>query len=664
MTEPATSATPPVPPGRHDQQTPLAQQTQQARPNRPVGQGPEQTISVWAPHAQRMVHLVADGVRIPMRREADGWWQAPEPVRAGADYGFSLDGGDVRPDPRSLQQPDGPDGLSRVVDLTAHTWTDQTWRGRGLPGAVIYELHIGTFTPAGTFDAAIERLDHLDELGVTHVEVLPVAGVPGRRNWGYDGVNWYTTTENYGGPHAFQRFVDACHSRGLAVILDVVYNHLGPSGNYLPEFGSYFNPAKNTPWGPAINLDGPGSDEVRGYVLDNAALWVRDFHVDGLRLDAVHALADESAIPILEELAATLDDLAAELGREIVTIAESDRNDPTTVTPRRRTQVRQPSGRADATASPNLPIETNLPIAPGGTVGMGLTGQWADDIHHALHVLLTGETQGYYADFADPDALRKTLNTPYFHDGTYSSFRGRRHGRPVGELPGWRFVASLQTHDQIGNRAAGDRLSHLVPIGRLACGAALLLTSPYTPMVFMGEEWGAQTPWQFFTDHTDLTVAEATSRGRAEEFAAHGWGQHVPDPQAESTFTNSTLNWDEFTDPNSDAALLLEWYRTLLRLRRTHEPLRDATLAATPVERGADADAGHIIVHRGPLRVAVNLSTRDLTVVGDTIASWHTARVQDGQVTLPPDSVAVVRVPTPDVRTHAPAPESAAEETG
>ena len=601
--------------------------------NYPVGHGRHQRLSVWAPKAERMVHLVSDGVKMPMTYTDNGWWIAPEPLAAGQEYGFSIDSGPVRPDPRSLLQPDGVDEASEVVDLTAYDWADEGWAGRPLEGGCIYELHIGTFTAEGTFEAAIERLDHLTQLGVTHVEILPVAGTPGGRNWGYDGVNWYATQANYGGPQAFQRFVDAAHQRGLAVLLDVVYNHLGPSGNYLPEYGPYFNPAKNTPWGAAINLDGPGSDTVREFILENAQMWLRDFHLDGLRLDAVHALEDDSAIHLLEELAASADALAAEVGREIVLIAESDRNDPTTVAPR-QTFIPTDGDQAN---------ETALAVNPGPGVGLGLAGQWADDIHHALHVLLTGETQGYYADFADPDALRKTLNTPFFHDGTYSSFRGRRHGRPVGNLPGWRFIASLQTHDQVGNRACGDRLSQLVSQGRLACGAALLLTSPYTPMLFMGEEWGASTPWQFFTDHTDPAVAAATSAGRAQEFAAHGWGDDVPDPQAESTYRNSMLDWSEISSSDSDAALLLDWYRTLLALRREHSALRDPRLGVTKVERTGSCGGSHIVVHRGDFRIAINLSQEAMELTGDVAASWHTARVDGTRVSVPSDSVAILR---------------------
>ena len=426
------------------------------------------TPSIWAPRATS-VDLVTPDARRPLTRGDDGWWRGGPDLADGDRYAFSLDGGDPRPDPRGLRLPDGPHESSAVVDVAAFSWTDDDWRGVELAGSVIYETHVGTFTPEGTLDAAVGRLPYLVELGVDVVELLPLATFPGRHNWGYDGVAPYSVHEAYGGPAALHRFVDAAHALGLGVCLDLVYNHLGPDGNYLGEIAPYFDDAYVTPWGQAVNLDGHDSLEVRRWVLDNVALWLRDFHVDGLRLDAVHELHDETALHLLEEMSRDVDALAEETGRTLWLVAESDRNDPRTVTPR----------------------------GAGAAVGgLGLHGQWADDVHHALHVALTGETQGYYADFADPQALAKVLRTPFFHDGTFSTFRGRTHGRPVDPagVPGSRFVASLQTHDQIGNRAQGDRLSATVDPGLLACGAAILLTSPWTPMLFMGEEWGAAHP--------------------------------------------------------------------------------------------------------------------------------------------------------------------------
>lgn len=570
------------------------------------------TFRIWAPAAQQDVQLCLDDTTVPMQPEQDGWWSADVDASPGARYAYRVDDSDERPDPRSLLQPDGPHGRSEVVDLGAHDWQDEAWRGVPLSDAVIYELHIGTFTEEGTLDAAIDRLDHLADLGITLIELMPVAAFPGTRGWGYDGVNLFAVHEAYGGPLALQRFVDAAHAKGLGVALDVVYNHLGPSGNYLPVFGPYFTDRHHTPWGWAVNLDGPNSDEVRRYLIDNALMWFRDFHLDALRLDAVHALIDERAVHFLEELAAETDSLADVLGRPLLLIAESDRNDPATVADR----------------------------AGGGTGGLGLHAQWADDLHHTWHVLLTGETQGYYADFADPDAAVKTARTPFFHDGTWSSFRGRHHGRPVdGELtPGDRFVASLQTHDQVGNRATGDRLSHLVSPGRLAIGAALMLTAPYTPMLFMGEEWGASTKWAYFTDHEDPDLARGVSEGRRKEFAEHGWSEEVPDPQEASTRDSSVLRWDEIEAPVHRA--LLDWYRTLIALRRNVPDLRDPSLTSGSIERDGDL----LRIRRGEHEIVANFGDEPARVdhALHVLAAFEASMDAGGHMVLEPDGVVVL----------------------
>ncbi|MGH3497432.1 MAG: malto-oligosyltrehalose trehalohydrolase [Nocardioidaceae bacterium] len=540
----------------------------------------DRRFRVWAPNAAGSVTLRLDDRTVDLQRDPapgdEGWWFVDlADTPPGTRYRVAVDGGEAWADPRALRMPDGPGGPAELVDLTAYPWTDTDWRGVSLPGAVIYELHIGTFTPDGTLDAAIDRLDHLVDLGVDLVEVLPLASFPGQHGWGYDGVGLYAVHEPYGGPYAFQRFVDACHQRGLGVCLDVVYNHLGPAGDHLEVFGPYYTEQHTTPWGPAMNLDDAGSDEVRRFIVDNAVLWFRDFHVDALRLDAVHALRDDRATPLLEQLSAGIDALAARLSRPLWLIAESDRNDPRTVTPRE-------------------------------AGGSGLHGAWDDDVHHALHVLLTGETFGYYADFTDPLALSKVLTKAYFHDGTWSSFRGRAHGRAVdvATTPGWRFVASLQTHDQVGNRALGDRLSAHVDPGLLAVGAALLLCSPFTPMLFMGEEWGASTPWQYFTDHPDPALAQAVRRGRRQEFADHGWNAaDVPDPQSIETFNRSRLKWEELArEPH---ARLLRWYHDLIALRRVRPDLRDPRLDRVVVRQ--DAEARTVLVERGSGLVVANL---------------------------------------------------------
>jgi maltooligosyltrehalose trehalohydrolase len=534
------------------------------------------TISVWAPRAEQ-VELVTGDQRRPMASAAGGWWSLElAPAQEPVDYAFALDGGEPRPDPRSAWQPHGVHGPSRLVDHSAFGWTDRLWRGLPLAGAVLYELHGGTFTPEGTFDAAVERLDHLVELGVDAVELLPCNAFAGERGWGYDGVGWFAVHHPYGGPDGLKRFVDACHARGLGVVMDVVYNHLGPAGNYLPEFGPYLTEAHTTPWGPAVNLDMPGSDEVRRYVLDNVRMWLRDYHVDGLRLDAVHALVDERATHLLEEMAVEVEALSAELRKPLFLVAESDLNDARVVRSRE-------------------------------AGGHGLQGQWADDVHHALHVALTGETSGYYGDFAGLEVLGKVLRDVFLHDGRWSSFRGRAHGRPVPPtVPGHRFVTYLQDHDQVGNRATGDRLSATLSDGRLRVGAALLLTSAFTPMLWMGEEWAARTPWQFFSDH-EGELGEAVRRGRRAEFASHGWStEEVPDPQSEQTFLDSKLDWSELGDERH--AGMLAWYRQLIALRKRRPELTDGRRDG--VEVTVDADAEVVVVRRGQVVVACNLSDR------------------------------------------------------
>jgi maltooligosyltrehalose trehalohydrolase len=548
------------------------------------------SFTLWAPSRER-VRVRVDGIDHDLTRGDSGWWYADV---TGTDYAFLLgDDEKALPDPRSAWQPDGVHGPSRVYDHGAFQWTDHAWTGRALPGSVLYELHIGTFTPGGTFDSAIKQLDHLVELGITLVEVMPVNSFDGSEGWGYDGVLWGAVHEPYGGPDGFKRFVDACHARGLGVVLDVVYNHLGPSGAYLDRFGPYF--AGRNDWGPGLNLDGPDSDEVRRYVLDNALGWLRDFHVDGLRLDAVHALVDRRAVHLLEQLAAEVEALSAAVRRPLTLIAESDLNDPRMVTARE-------------------------------AGGFGLQAQWSDDLHHALHVALSGETNGYYADFAAPGALARTLREVFFHAGTWSSFRGRAHGRPVDteKIPGYRFLVYLQNHDQVGNRATGDRLAATVSLGLLACGAAIVFCSPYTPMVFMGEEWAASTPWQFFASFPDPELAEAVRTGRRREFGRHGWGEsEVPDPMDPATPARSRLNWAEKTEPGHREMLGL--YRSLIALRRERPELVDPGLDGFDV-RSAPDDSW-IVVRRGDLHLVCNLGGTPATVplegrAGAVLLSW------------------------------------------
>jgi len=572
-------------------------------------------FAVWAPTTSR-VQLRIEGADLPMRREDRGWWRTEVPeAKSGTDYAFLLgDRDQLLPDPRSRWQPQGVHGFSRVYDHSAFEWTDQAWTGRQLPGAILYELHIGTFTPDGTFDAAIDRLDHLVDLGVDLVELLPVNAFNGEHNWGYDGVCWFAPHEPYGGPDGLKRFVDACHARGLGVVLDVVYNHFGPSGAYAPMFGPYLTETENS-WGRSVNLDGAHSDEVRRYIVDSVAMWLRDYHVDGLRLDAVHALHDTRAVHILEELAVEVETLATHLGRPLSLIAESDLNDPRLVTPRE-------------------------------AGGYGLTGQWADDVHHALHALLTGERQGYYVDFGALECLADVLQEVFFHAGTWSTFRGRTHGRPVDveRIPGHRFVAYLQNHDQIGNRATGDRISDLISDNLIKVGATLLFTGPFTPMLFMGEEWAAGTPWQFFTSHPEPDLATAVVAGRRREFADHGWdsGVEVPDPQDPATFGRSKLDWSELFRPRHRE--MLTFYQRLIRLRKSRPELSDPRLDRVRVTCGdqylvMSRNGCAVVCNFAPdkRRVGLDGTPRDVLLATDPgLVLIRTA------VELPPQSAVVV----------------------
>ncbi|HEY6855960.1 MAG TPA: malto-oligosyltrehalose trehalohydrolase [Mycobacterium sp.] len=569
-------------------------------------------FAVWAPKPET-VRLDVDGAVYPMTRGRDGWWRATVDASPDARYGYLLDDDPtVLPDPRSSRQPDGVHERSQLWKPGEQVWTDDGWSGRSVQGAVIYELHIGTFTPAGTFDSAIEKLDQLVDLGVDFVEVMPVNAFSGRYGWGYDGVLWYAVHEPYGGPDGLIRLVDACHRRGLGVLIDAVFNHLGPSGNYLPRFGPYLSSASN-PWGEGINIADAESDEVRRYIIDCALRWMREFHADGLRLDAVHALVDTTAIPILEELSAETEALAEQLGRPLSLVAESDLNDPRMITPRR-------------------------------DGGYGMTAQWDDDVHHAIHTAVSGERQGYYADFGSLATLAKTLRNGFFHAATYSSFRQRRHGRPLdtAAVPATRLVAYTCTHDQVGNRALGDRPSQNLTYGQLAVKAALVLGSPYTAMLFMGEEWGASTPFQFFSSHPEPELARATAEGRKKEFADHGWdADDIPDPQDPQTFQRSKLDWSELD--TGDHARLLRVYHDLIALRRSETDLADPWLEHLIIDY--DEDARWIVMRRGRLAVACNLGAEPVAVpfTGELVLSSDSPSVSDDSTELAAYSFAILR---------------------
>jgi maltooligosyltrehalose trehalohydrolase len=573
------------------------------------------TFQVWAPLPKK-VGLQLNGKNFPMTTAANGWWTAKIPsAKAGDDYGFILDGEGPFPDPRSPSQPDGIHKLSRLVDQNTFRWTDRHWNPPPLSSAVIYELHLGTFTRQGTFLSAITKLDHLANLGVTHVELMPVVEFSGNHGWGYDGVDLFAPHHAYGTPDDLKRLVDACHARGLAVILDVVYNHLGPTGNYLGKFAPYFTKKFATFWGEGINFDGPDSDEVRRFFCDNALMWLRDFHFDGLRLDAVHGIFDTSATHFLEQLQVEVEKLSAQLGRHLALIPESDLNDPRLLWPRERG-------------------------------GYQLDAQWSDDFHHALHAVLTGECTGYYSDFGTFANVAKTLRNAFVYDGTFSQHRRRVHGRSSQGLSGHRFLSYLQNHDQIGNRAIGDRSSRLMSRGRLKIGAALVLTSPFVPMLFQGEEWGARTPFCFFTDHQEPEFASAVREGRCREFAAFGWKpEDTADPQARETFVKSKLNWTELTRlPHRE---LLKWHQQLIQLRRTEPSLTDGDMQS--VQTRFSEKERWLVVQRGAICVACNLSGRAQSILlglGNRrvlLASQSGIKISGDKIKLPPDTVAILK---------------------
>ena len=583
-------------------------------------------VRVWAPQASHVaVHVRAPGsladaapVILDMERGTGGWWNGPT-LPPGTDYAFTVDGSGPFPDPRSAWQPHGVHGFSRVFDASAHRWSDDAWQGRDALGAVTYELHVGTFTPAGTLDAIVgHQLEDLASKGIEMIELMPLAAFPGNRGWGYDGVALYAVHDTYGGPAALQRLVDAAHSVGIGVCLDVVYNHLGPDGNYLGQYGPYFTDAHETPWGWAVNLDQEGSEGAREFIIDNALRWFEDFHIDALRLDAVHALVDDSPVHILAELSQRTANLSQQLGRPLSLIAESDENLPATVTP---------LGEK----------------APYGAPGRGMTAQWADDVHHALHAYLTGERHGYYVDFGSIETLDKAYREVFVHDGTMSTFRGRHWGAPVPpDMDRRRFVVFASNHDQVGNRALGDRPASSLSPGGQAASLALVLLSPFTPMLFMGEEYGETRPFMFFTDHAE-PLGTAVSEGRMSEFAGHGWEAlyggdiEVPDPQDRDTFMRSKLGAGIAASTATQRALE-SWFATVMAAR-------DLTLRPGAWDRfsaGAYEVAPRQLVMTGPVEVRANLSNAPMPVTGRVIAVFGVDGSPADFTELPPDAVALI----------------------
>jgi maltooligosyltrehalose trehalohydrolase len=473
-----------------------------------------------------------------MQRNSLGYHSVvADDLQAGAKYLYRFGNSQERPDPASRRQPEGVHGPSELVDLRGFEWTDRNWKGIPLEDSVLYELHVGTFTREGTFDAMRAELDHLAALGVTTIEIMPIAQFPGNRNWGYDGAYPFAVQNSYGTPLDLQLMVNEAHSRGLAVALDVVYNHLGPEGNYLGEFGPYFTDHYKTPWGAALNFDGPDSDEVRRFFIENALYWVESFHIDALRLDAIHGIFDCSATPFLAQLSKEVDAFAARTGRIVSLMAESDLNDARVL--RCRCQG-----------------------------GFEMPSQWSDDFHHSVHTLLTGERSGYYEDFGEIQHLAGTLQQGWYYTGQYSRHRRRRHGNRPPAFKGSNYVVFIQNHDQVGNRALGERLSSLVNFESLKLAAGVNLLSPFVPLLFMGEEYGETSPFLYFTSHGDPNLVEAVRRGRTEEFRFFGWKEQIPDPQAESTFAKSRLKPDLVQE--EPHRTLLRFYQLLLRFRREY----------------------------------------------------------------------------------------------
>jgi len=573
-------------------------------------------FKVWAPRPQRVAVQVGDSVYPMSGPDECGWWCAKvESAKPGDDYGFLLDDDPMPyPDPRSAWQPHGVHGLSRIYEQHAFPWSDARWQGPPLTGAVIYEMHIGTFTTEGTLDSAIARLDHLAVLGITHVEIMPVAAFAGDRGWGYDGVALFAVTENYGGPDALKRFVDACHAKGLAVILDVVYNHFGPVGNYTGKYAPYLTALHCTPWGDAINFEGPGSDQVRRFFCDNALMWLCDFHLDGLRLDAVHEFVDRSATHFMEQLSAEVDIASATHSRRMVLVAESDLNDPRIIRSRE-------------------------------AAGYGMDAQWSDDFHHSLFTVLHHEAgKGYYEDFGSFEKLAKSLTQVFVYDGQYSKYRGRHHGRPVAGLSAHHFIGFIQNHDQIGNRATGDRLEHIVGIDRAKVAVGLVFTAPFVPMLYQGDEYAASTPFQYFADHDDPEMAKAVSAGRKKEFAAFGWDENaIPDPEDRETFNRSKLNWDEVQQGRH--AEMLAWFKQIIHLRRSSPSLNDGELSHIQV-RYSEEDRW-LVMERGHVHVLANLGAKPISF--DLPERYRLAarsrpgvRLDAGKITLPPDTLAIL----------------------
>jgi maltooligosyltrehalose trehalohydrolase len=578
-------------------------------------------FGVWAPKAKKM-SLQWRGQVLPMQGPNQrGWWSLQlQDAGCGDEYSFLIDDDTTPyPDPRSLRQKESVHGSSELYDHSLFEWHDQLWRGSPKTGAIVYEIHIGTFSKAGTFDGAIEHLDYLADLGVTHIEVMPIAAFAGHHGWGYDGVSPFSVHEPYGGPDGFKRFVDAAHAKGLSVILDVVYNHFGPVGNYTNKFGPYLTDKHKTPWGDAVNLDGRGSDEVRRFFCDNAMMWLKDYHCDGLRFDAVHAFIDLSATHFMEQISAEVERLGATEGREFYLIAESDLNDPRVIRPRE-------------------------------AQGYGMDSQWSDDFHHSLFTLLYDKEpgRGYYSDFGTMGDLHKALKHAYVYDGQYSRYRKKKHGRLAEGLSAHHFVHFDQNHDQVGNRAFGERLEHLCGMECAKVALGLVLMAPYVPMLFMGEEFVASTPFLYFADHDDEEMRKMVAEGRKKEFSEFGNWEDMPNPEEAETFERSKLNWDEVRDPSLDGgkhAEMLEWTKELIKLRRCTVALNDGSMQHLSIS--SNEEKRTLVMQRDEARIVLNLGHENYEfdlLEGEELrlVSRQGLAPQGSKMTLPGMTIAVL----------------------
>lgn len=519
-------------------------------------------MKVWSPEAAS-VELVTDNQSIPLTKEQYGYWTATsDKIKPGSEYAISIDGKKPLPDPASLFQPNGVHASSVAVDLKNVHWKDEAWKNLSLPSYIIYELHTGTFSAKQNFDGIIDKLDYLAELGVNAIEIMPVGQFPGARNWGYDGVYPFAVQDSYGGPHKLQELVDACHAKGIAVVLDVIYNHLGPEGNYLGEFGPYFTEKYKTPWGKALNYDDAWCDGVREYFIENALMWFRDFHIDALRMDAVHAIKDFSPVHILKEIKIRVDALSEKTGRPYYLIAEMDLNDP-------------------------------LFINPLDKGGYGANAQWIDEFHHALRVSSGQKREGYYADFNGVQHLAKSYNDAYVYDGQFSEHRKKFFGLKT-ENPGHQFVVFSQNHDHTGNRMLGERTSQLVSLNMCKLMAGAVLIAPYIPMLFMGEEWAESNPFLFFISHTDKELAALVNKGRKEEFSYFNWQGEPPDPRLDETFHQSMLQWQLHDQQHHSD--MLRYYKELIQLRKSTPALKSTDRSQTKAQSFADKNM--VIVER------------------------------------------------------------------